>query len=147
MGLMILQKAHPLNVILLKVDVIFQEAEEKRKKDEELEKQKQLEEESAKEDADSKLSNVLDRLDTLEGVVKEIVDDKRKLQSPDLPTKEEAAKKDKASPGKASDSKNDGQPVTVKIKGIKCAANAPANTAKPNIKGIGDKAFPVESES
>ena len=144
---MIIQKACPLNVTLLKVDVIFQEAEEKRKKDEELEKQKQLEEESAKEDADSKLSKVLDRLDTLEAVVEEIVDDKRKHSSPDLPIKAEVAKKDKASPGKASDSKNDGQPVTVKIKGIRCAANAPANTAIPNIKGIRDKAFPVESES
>lgn len=138
---MIIQKAHPLNVILLKVDIIFQEAEEKRRKDEELEKQKQLEEESAKEDTDSKLSKVLDRLDTLEGVVKEIVDDKRKPSSPDLPTKEEIAKKDEASPGKASDSKSD------KSKDISCAANAPANTAKPNIKGIGDKVFPVESES
>jgi len=66
---------------------IFQEAEEKRKKDEELEKQKQLEEESTKEDSDSKLSKVLDRLDTLEGVVKEIVDDKRKVPSADLHTK------------------------------------------------------------
>lgn len=125
-------------LILLKVDVIFQEAEEKRKKEEELEKQKQLEEESAKEDTDSKVSMVLDRLDTLEAVVKEIVDDKRKISSPDLPTKEEVAKKDKASPGKASDSKNDSQPVTVKSKDISSAANA----AKPNIK-----AFPVESES
>ena len=44
------------------------------------------------------------------------MDDKRKLSSPDLPTKEEVAKKDKASPGKASDSKNDSQPVTVKIR-------------------------------
>ena len=125
----------------------FRKQKRKGKKDEEPEKQKQLEEECAKKDADSKLSKVLDRLDTLEAVVEEIVDDKRKLSSPDLPTKEEAAKKDKASPGKASDSKNDGQPVTVKSKDISCAANAPANTAKPNIKGIGDKAFPVESES
>jgi len=71
------------------------------------------------------------------------VDDKRKLSSPDLPTKAKVAKKDKASPGKASDSKNDSQPVTVKSKDISCAANAPANTAKPNIRGICDKALPV----
>jgi len=111
----------------------FRKQKRKGKKDEEPEKQKQLEEECAKKDADSKLSKVLDRLDTLEAVVEEIVDDKRKLSSPDLPTKEEVAKKDKASPGKASDSKNDSQPVTVKSKDISCAANAPANTAKPNI--------------
>ncbi|AQK51406.1 hypothetical protein ZEAMMB73_Zm00001d049798 [Zea mays] len=124
------------------------EAEEKRKKDEELEKQKQVEEESAKEDADSKLSKVLDRLDTLEGVVKEIVDDKRKLSSPDLPTKEEVAKKNEASPAKASDSRSYGQPVVAaNSKDTNYASNAPANTAKPNNKGIGDKAFPVESES
>ena len=129
---------------------IFQEAEENRKKDEELEKQKQLEEKSIKEDADAKLLKVLDRLDTLEGVVKEIVVDKRKVPSPDLPTKEDVAKKDEASQSKASDSKNsagDSQPVTVKSKDINCAANAPANTAQPNSKGNGDKAFPAESKS
>ena len=125
----------------------FRKQKRKGKKDEEPEKQKQLEEECAKKDADSKLSKVLDRLDTLEAVVEEIVDDKRKLSSPDLPIKAEVAKKDKASPGKASDSKNDSQPVTVKSKDISCAANAPANTAKPNIQGICDKLFPVESES
>ncbi|KAJ1299204.1 hypothetical protein BS78_01G513900 [Paspalum vaginatum] len=126
------------------------EAEEKRKKDEELEKQKQLEEESVKEDADAKLLKVLDRLDTLEGVVKEIVVDKRKVPSPDLPNKEDIAKKAEASQGKASDSKSsarDSQPVTVKSKDINCAANAPANTSQPNSKGSGDKAFPAESNS
>ncbi|WVZ55097.1 hypothetical protein U9M48_005806 [Paspalum notatum var. saurae] len=126
------------------------EAEEKRKKDEELEKQKRLEEESVKEEADAKLLKVLDRLDTLEGVVKEIVVDKRKAPSPDLPIKEDIAKKDEVSQGKASDSKSnarDSQPVTVKSKDINCAANAPANTAQPNSKGNGDKAFPAESKS
>ncbi|XP_066372681.1 uncharacterized protein [Miscanthus floridulus] len=111
----------------------FGKQKRKGKTDEEPEKQKQLEEECAKKDADSKLSKVLDRLDTLEAVVEEIVDDKRKHSSPDLPTKADVAKKDKASPGKASDSKNDSQPVTVKSKDISCGANAPANTAKPNI--------------
>lgn len=126
------------------------EAEEKRKKEEELEKQKQLEEESIKENADSKLLKVLDRLDTLEGVVKEIVDEKKKVPSIDLPTKEEVAKKDNVSQGKASNSKisaSYSQPVTVKSKDIDCAANAPANTAQPNSKGNGEKAFPAEPKS
>ncbi|KAK8450867.1 hypothetical protein SEVIR_6G115500v4 [Setaria viridis] len=126
------------------------EAEEKRKKDEELEKQKQLEEESAKEDADSKLSKVLDRLDTLEGVVKEIVDDKNKVPSADIQTKEGVVKKDEVSPSKASDLKSsasDTQPVTVKSKDSNCAANASANTAQPNSKGNGDKASPADSKS
>ena len=129
---------------------IFQEAEEKRKKDEELEKQKQLEEESTKEDSDSKLSKVLDRLDTLEGVVKEIVDDKRKVPSADLHTKEEVPKKDEASPSKASDLKSsasDTQPATVTSKDTSRASNAPANTAQPNSKGNQDKASPTESKS
>ncbi|CAO2206390.1 unnamed protein product [Urochloa humidicola] len=123
------------------------EAEEKRKKDEELEKQKQLEEESA-EDADSKLSKVLDRLDTLEGVVKEIVDDKRKVPSADLHSKEEVVKKDETSPSKASDLKSrasDTQPATVKSKDTNCAANDLANSAQSNSKGNGDKASPAES--
>ncbi|CAO2163691.1 unnamed protein product [Urochloa humidicola] len=124
------------------------EAEEKRKKDEELEKQKQLEEESAKENTDSKLSKVLDRLDTLEGVVKEIVDNKMKVPSADLHTKEEGVKKDEASPSKASDLKSrasDTQPAAVKSKNTNCAANAPADTAQSSSKGNGDKASPAES--
>ncbi|CAL4940863.1 unnamed protein product [Urochloa decumbens] len=113
------------------------EAEERKKKDEELEKQKQLEEESAKEDADSKLSKVLDRLDTLEGVVKEIVDDKRKVPSADLNSKEEASDlKSRAS---------DTQPATVMSKDTNCAANDPANAEQSNSKGNGDKASPAES--
>ena len=129
---------------------IFQEAEEKRKKDEELEKQKQFEEESNKEDSDLKLSKLLDRLDTLEGVVKEIVDDKRKVPSADLHTKEEVPKKDEASPSKASDLKSsasDTQPATVMSKDTSRASNAPANTAQPNSKGNQDKASPTESKS
>lgn len=128
---MIIKKAHPPSIILLKDDVIFQEAEEKRKKDEGFEKQKLLEEESAKEDANSKLSKVLDRLDTLEGVVKEIVDDKSKVSCPDLLPKEEVAKKDEASRRQASDSKSNRPPETVKSKDISGATNAPENTAKP----------------
>lgn len=127
---------------------IYQEAEEKRKKDEELEKQKQLDE-STNEDSDSKLSKVLDRLDTLEGVVKEIVDGKRKVPS-DLHTKEEVLKKDEASPSKASDLKgsaSDTQPATVKSKDTNRAPNAPANTAQPNSKGNQDRASPTESKS
>ncbi|CAO2201296.1 unnamed protein product [Urochloa humidicola] len=123
------------------------EAEEKRKKDEELEKQKQLEEESAKENTDSKLSKVLDRLDTLEGVVKEIVDDKMKVPSADLHTKEEVVKKDEVSPSKASDLKSrasDTQPATVS-KDTNCAANAPADAAQSNSKENGDKASPADS--
>ena len=128
---------------------IFQEAEEKRKKDEELEKQK-LFEESNKEDSDLKLSKLLDRLDTLEGVVKEIVDDKRKVPSADLHTKEEVPKKDEASPSKASDLKSsasDTQPAAVMSKDTSRASNAPANTAQPNSKGNQDKASPTESKS
>ncbi|XP_062196011.1 uncharacterized protein LOC133899095 [Phragmites australis] len=120
------------------------EAEEKRKKDEEFEKQKQLEEESSKENADSKLSKVLVRLDTLEGVVKEIVDDKTKVSSADLHTKEEVMKKGEASLGNASDLKgsaSDSQAVTVKSKDTNGAANAPTNTTQPNNKGDGDKAY------
>ncbi|KAF8691902.1 hypothetical protein HU200_040019 [Digitaria exilis] len=122
------------------------DAEEKRKKDEEVEKQKQLEEESAKEHADSKLSKVIDRLDTLEVVVKEFVDDKRNVPS-DLPTKEEVVKKDEASPreapylkGRASDT----QPVTVKSKDTNSVANASANTTQPDSERNGDKSSPGE---
>ncbi|RLM60952.1 uncharacterized protein C2845_PM14G08110 [Panicum miliaceum] len=125
------------------------EAEEKRKKDEELGKQKQLEE-STNEDSDSKLSKVLDRLDTLEGVVKEIVDDKRKVPPADLRTKEEVPEKDEASPSKASDLKSsasDTQPATVKSKDTNRAPNAPANTAQPNSKGNQDRASTAESKS
>ncbi|CAL4935578.1 unnamed protein product [Urochloa decumbens] len=124
------------------------EAEEKKKKDEELEKQKQLEEESAKEDADSKLSKVLDRLDTLEGVVKEIVDDKRKVPPADLNSKEEVVKKYETSPSKVSDLKSrasNTQPATVMSKDTNCAANDPANAEQSNSKGNGDKASPAES--
>ncbi|OEL32433.1 hypothetical protein BAE44_0006544 [Dichanthelium oligosanthes] len=126
------------------------EAEEKRKKDEELEKQKQLEEESAKEDADSKLSKVLDRLDTLEGVVEEIVSDKRKVLSADLHTKEEVVKEDEESLSKASNLKSsasDTQPAKVKSNDTNGAANAAANTTQPNSKANGDKASPAESKS
>jgi len=129
---------------------IFQEAEEKRKKDEELEKQKQFEEESNKEDSDLKLSKLLDRLDTLEGVVKEIVDDKRKVPSADLHTKEGVPEKDEASPSKASNLKSsasDTQPATVKSKDTNRAPNAPANTAQPNSKGNQDKASSTGSKS
>ncbi|PAN34893.1 hypothetical protein PAHAL_6G111700 [Panicum hallii] len=125
------------------------EAEEKRKKDEELEKQKQLDE-STNEDSGSKLSKVLDRLDTLEGVVKEIVDDKTKVPPADLHTKEEVPEKDEASPSKASDLKSsasDTQPATVKSKDTNRAPNAPANTAQPNSKGNQDRASPTESKS
>ena len=124
---------------------IFQEAEEKRKKNEELEKQKQFEE-----DSDLKLSKLLDRLDTLEGVVKEIVDDKRKVPSADLHTKEGVPEKDEASPSKASNLKSsasDTQPATVKSKDTNRAPNAPANTAQPNSKGNQDKASPTGSKS
>ncbi|KAL6644181.1 hypothetical protein ACP70R_015789 [Stipagrostis hirtigluma subsp. patula] len=129
------------------------EAEEKRKKEEELEKQKQLEEDSAKEDAGSKLSDVLVRLDSLEGVVKEIVDDKRKVSSPDLHTKEEVVKKGETSLGKVvkkgetslgktSDLRSnvgDSQQATNKSNdsGV---TGASANTTPLNSKGNGDKA-------
>ncbi|TVU42353.1 hypothetical protein EJB05_08754 [Eragrostis curvula] len=120
------------------------EAEEKRKKDEEVEKQKQLEEESAKEDADTKLSKVLIRLDTLEGVVKEIVDDKGKNSSSDShPKKEEVVKKSEMSTEKASALKiraSESHPVTVKSKDINGAANLPSSTTQPSSNGDGDKA-------
>ncbi|CAM0870930.1 unnamed protein product [Alopecurus aequalis] len=73
------------------------EAEAKRKKNEELEKQKQLEADSTKEDADSKLATVLVRLDALEGVVKEIADDKMRSFALDLSAKKEALKKGETS--------------------------------------------------
>ena len=109
-----------------------QEAEAKRKKIEEVEKPKQLEADSVNEDADSKLATVLVRLDTLEGVVKEIADDK--MRSSAL-TKEESLKKGQtSSPDKASAPKSDAsdsQLASVKIKDIKDATNAPpdADTA------------------
>ncbi|KAL6598988.1 hypothetical protein ACP70R_045852 [Stipagrostis hirtigluma subsp. patula] len=118
------------------------EAEEKRKKEEELEKQKQLEEYSAKEDADSKLSDVLVRLDSLEGVVKEIVDDKRKVSSPDLHTKEEVVKKGETSLGKTSDltsNVGDSQPAT-NNSNDSGVTGASANTTPLNSKRNGDKA-------
>ncbi|KAM3412370.1 hypothetical protein ACQJBY_003836 [Aegilops geniculata] len=111
------------------------EAEVKRKKIEEVEKQKQLEADSVKEDADSKLATVLVRLDTLEGVVKEIADDK--MRSPAL-TKEEYLKKgETSSPDKASASKSDGsdsQLASVKIKDIKDATNAPPDATQQDTK-------------
>ncbi|GJM91925.1 hypothetical protein PR202_ga08347 [Eleusine coracana subsp. coracana] len=118
------------------------EAEEKRKK-EEVEKQKQLEEESVKEEnADSKLSKVLVRLDKLEGVVKEIVDDKGKGSSSDLHNTEELIKKNETSLKNASDLKNrasDSQ-VTVKSKDISRTANTVSNTTQPSSKKDGEKA-------
>jgi hypothetical protein len=53
----------------------------------EVEKQKQLEKESMEVDPDSKLSKLLVRLDTLEGVVKEIINDKGKVSSSNLHNK------------------------------------------------------------
>lgn len=107
------------------------EAEAKRKKNEEVEKQKQLEADSVKEDADLKLATVLVRLDTLEGVVKEIADDKMRSSSLDLSTKEKALKKgESSSPDKASDSKSsasDSQLPSVKSNDIKGVTNAPSN--------------------
>ncbi|EMS50481.1 hypothetical protein TRIUR3_05604 [Triticum urartu] len=111
------------------------EAEVKRKKIEEVEKQKQLEADSVKEDADSKLATVLVRLDTLEGVVKEIAEDK--MRSP-AHTKEESLKKgETSSPDKASASKSDGsdsQLASVKIKDIKDATNAPPDATQQDTK-------------
>uniref|UniRef100_A0A452ZRZ3 Uncharacterized protein n=1 Tax=Aegilops tauschii subsp. strangulata TaxID=200361 RepID=A0A452ZRZ3_AEGTS len=111
------------------------EAEVKRKKIEEVEKQKQLEADSVKEDADSKLATVLVRLDTLEGVVKEIAEEK--LRSPAL-TKEESLKKgETSSPDKASASKSDGsdsQLASVKIKDTKDATNAPPDATQQDTK-------------
>lgn len=112
-----------------------QEAEAKRKKIEEVEKQKQLEADSVKEDADSRLATVLVRLDTLEGVVKEIADDK--MRSYAL-TKEESLKKGEASsPDKASASKSDAsdnQPASVKMKDIKDATNALPDATQQDTK-------------
>lgn len=117
------------------------EAEEKRKKNEELEKEKQLEADAVKEDADSKLSRALVRLDTLEGVVKEIVDDKMK---PGSSTKEEVPKKGETlSPDKLSDSKSnasDSQPSVAKSKDTGVITDAHSNTTQWNTKGNGDKA-------
>lgn len=119
------------------------EAEEKKKKNEELEKQKQLEADSIKEDADSKLATVLVRLDTLEGVVKEIADDKTRGSVLDLSTSKEALKKgETSSPDKASASKSDSsdsQPASVKSKDINGATNAPPNTTQQDSKGDRDK--------
>uniref|UniRef100_A0A0D9X681 Uncharacterized protein n=1 Tax=Leersia perrieri TaxID=77586 RepID=A0A0D9X681_9ORYZ len=104
------------------------EAEEKKKKDEELEKQKQLEVDSAKDDSDSKLSAVLVRLDTLEGVVNEIVDDKKKgSAAPGFLDKEETIKKGRTSPDSVSDLGNnasDGQVKPAKSKDINGVTNA-----------------------
>lgn len=110
------------------------EAEVKRKKIEEVEKQKQLEADSVKEDADSKLATVLVRLDTLEGVVKEIADDK--MRSSAL-TKEDLKKGETSSPDKASASKsdaNDSQLASVKIKDIKDGTNAPPDATQQDTK-------------
>ncbi|KAL6839117.1 hypothetical protein ACP4OV_031008 [Aristida adscensionis] len=118
------------------------EAEEKRKKDAELEKQKQLEEDSSKEVANSKLSDVLVRLDTLEGVVKEIVDDKKNVSSPDLNTKEKVVKKGEISPDKSSDLRSnasDSQQMTIRRQD-NAVTGAPANSTPVNSKRNGDKA-------
>lgn len=119
------------------------EAEAKRKKNEEQEKQKQLEADSIKEDADSKLATVLVRLDTLEGVVKEIADDKMRSSALDLSTKKEALKKgETSSPDEASASKSDtsdSQLASVKSKDIKGATNAPPNATQQDSKGDRDK--------
>ena len=123
---------------------MFQEAEAKRKKNEELEKQKQLEADSVKEDADSKLATVLVRLDTLEGVVKEIADDKMRSPALDLPTKKEALKNgETSSADEASASKSDARDSrleSVRSKDIKGATNAPPNATHQDSKGDRDKA-------
>ncbi|BAF23351.1 uncharacterized protein [Oryza sativa Japonica Group] len=112
------------------------EAEEKKKKDEELEKEKQLEADSVKDETDSKLSAVLVRLDTLEGVVNEIVDDKRKGSAPGFSNKEEATKK-----GERQSNSTDGQVVPVKSKDIiNGATNASPNSTQQSPTGNGDKA-------
>lgn len=118
------------------------EAEEKGKKNEELEKQKQLEADSIKEDADSKLATVLVRLDALEGVVKEIADDKMRGDVLDLSTKEALKKGETSSPDKASASKNDAsdsQLASIKSKETKGATNAPPNATQQDSKGDRDK--------
>ncbi|KAM0913564.1 hypothetical protein ACQ4PT_012090 [Festuca glaucescens] len=119
------------------------EAEEKKKKNEELEKQKQLEADSIKEDADSKLATVLVRLDTLEGVVKEIAGDKTRGSVLDLSTSKEALKKgETSSPDKTSASKSDAsdsQPASFKSKDINSGTNAPPNTTQQDSKGDRDK--------
>ncbi|KAG8046905.1 hypothetical protein GUJ93_ZPchr0008g12739 [Zizania palustris] len=115
------------------------EAEEKRKKDEELEKEKQLEADSIKDNTDSKLSSVLVRLDTLEGVVNEIVDAKKKGPTPGFSNEEAMKKGETSSPDRVSDSKHnasDGQVVPVKSTDINGATNA----LSWNPKGNGDKA-------
>ncbi|CAM0907401.1 unnamed protein product [Alopecurus aequalis] len=107
------------------------EAEAKRKKNEELEKQKQLEADSIKEDADSKLATVLVRLDTLEGVVKEIADDKMRSSALDLSTKKEALKKgETSSADEASASKSNTS---------HSSPNAPRNATQQDSKGDRDK--------
>lgn len=114
----------------------YLEAEEKKKKDEELEKEKQLEADSVKDETDSKLSAVLVRLDTLEGVVNEIVDDKRKGSAPGFSNKEEATKK-----GERQSNSTDGQVVPVKSKDIiNGATNASPNSTQQSPTGNGDKA-------
>ena len=108
---------------------MFQEAEAKRKKNEEQGKPKQLEADSIKEDFDSQLATVLVRLETLEGVVKEIADDKMRSSALDLSTKKEALKKgETSSADEASASKSDtsdSQLASVKSKDIEGARNAP----------------------
>ncbi|XP_015695817.2 uncharacterized protein LOC102707514 [Oryza brachyantha] len=119
------------------------EAEEKRRKREKQEKEKQIEADSIKDDTDSKLSEVLVRLDTLEGVVNEIVDDKRKGSAHGSSNKEEAIKKGEAlSPDRISDSKSnasDGQVVPIKSKDINGATNASPNSAQQNPTRNGDR--------
>ncbi|KAF0898840.1 hypothetical protein E2562_011905 [Oryza meyeriana var. granulata] len=117
------------------------EAEEKRKKDEELEKEKQLEADSLKHDTDSKLSAVLIRLDTLEGVVNEIVDDKKK--GSDSNKEEDMKKGETLSLDRVSDSESnasDGQVVPVKSKAINGTTNASPNSTQRSPTGNGDKA-------
>lgn len=86
---------------------LFQEVEEKKKKAEEEEKAKQAELESLEEDNDLKLSKVIDRLDKLEEVVKEIADEKKKTPPSDSSKDQEVKSKEEASSAeKSSDQKN-----------------------------------------
>ncbi|OAY80959.1 hypothetical protein ACMD2_15993 [Ananas comosus] len=83
------------------------EVEEKKKKAEEEEKAKQAELESLEEDKDLKLSKVIDRLDKLEEVVKEIADEKKKTPTSDSSKDQEVKSKEEASSAeKSSDQKN-----------------------------------------
>ncbi|XP_072969822.1 uncharacterized protein [Typha angustifolia] len=83
------------------------EVEQKKKQAEEEEKAKQAELESVEEDSDVKLSKVIVRLDALEEVIKDIVDEKKKTPPSNLSTDQEIRRKEAVAPtDKSGDPKN-----------------------------------------